>query len=680
MNSRSAAKIYSHYNATLTHLRRSSDDLHTCYLRRCWNRLLRHLAEWSGLGLAMEALEEAPGSSHSTRSELMCLPGRCRACIMLKDRKRNETGQVFDKRRSMRFGFTPRTGTVRQVYSTPHLRDSFIHKLQHLRRGRNLEGDGGSLKCICEATTAAQSATPDHGVQGKALRVVSCIINLGRQPETSGHENLSRGGAPDNSQATSDDVVAHKRGLAHQDGGVGVVSNRRLETAVAHRRSAPTPKDPTKRRTTYIAPGNFATTKNEFVVQRNMNDNMAPELGATMVDLRSDLEWLDPGTSLHRDFSVRNRAYHGENTQNLRDSTLSVQEEFERDTFATSPNLKYNQDLEGLQALDSLPELDREYQSSDSGHSNSDELVAKHLTPAESMRELLPKDMAGRFGSFYSVSNDAKEPGLNILSDEMDWTYTLSRAQVSRFSWGSSVYSNAGEDSVEPDHAWWRPRPLVVNKEIGSAPPIPERNPLRLMQRLSNGFPKSFGENMRRSRNIYNLHLDLTASSKSSKTNSWRTSNSSKKRSQVQSSKQTPKPDSGVALQSSLSLPGHILDAMRSTPQSTEATRRPRDRKKGRRSGRTSEISTKHASTGNADRHAKQSTEARGHLRSKSEPFPASGPNKSLRSKWNESMPSEGCIRRSCITGLANEVRPRRSVPNLAINKQLPPLPVTMES
>ena len=680
MYSRSAAKIYSHHDATITHIRHSSDYLHTCYLRQCWNRPLTHLAEWSGLGIAMDTLEEAPGSSHSIRSELMCVPGRCRACIMLKDRKRNETGQVFDKRRSMRFGFTPRTGTVRQVYSTPHLRDSFIHKLRHLRRGKNLEGDGGSLRCLCEAATAAQSATPDHSVHGRALRVVSCIINLGRQPETSGHENLSRGGAPDNSEATSDDDVAHERGLAHQDGGVGVVSNRRLETAVAHRRSAPTPKESAKRRTTYIVPGNFATSKNEFVEQHNMNDNMAPELEATMMDLRSDLEWLDPGTSLQRDFSVRNRASHGEDIRNLRDTTFSVQEEFERDAFVTSPDLRYNQDMEGLQALDSLPELDREYQSSDSGHSNSDELVAKHLTPAESMRELLPKDMAGRFGSFYSVSNGAKEPGLNILPDEMDWTYSLSRAQVSRFSWGSSVYSDAGEDSVEPNHVWWKPRPLVVNKETRTAPPIPERNPLRLMQRLSNGFPKSFGENMRRSRNIYNLHLDLATSNKSSKTNSWRTSNSSKKRSQVQSSKQTPKLDSGVALQPSSALPGHILDAMRSTPESTEATRRPRDRKKGRRSGRTSEKSTKHASTGNADRHAKQPIEARGHFRSKSEPFPASGPNRNVPSKWNESMPSEGCIRRSCITGLANEVRPRRSVPNFAINKQLPPLPVTMES
>ncbi|KAH5434915.1 hypothetical protein HBI47_079760 [Parastagonospora nodorum] len=407
---------------------------------------------------------------------------------------------------------------------------------------------------------------------------------------------------------------------------------------------------------------------------------MAPELGATMVDLRSDLEWLDAGTSLHRDFSVRNGAYHGENIQNHRDSTLSIQEEFERGTFATSSNLRYNQDMEGLQALDSLPELDREYQSSDSGHSNSDDLMAKHLTPAESMRDLLPKDMAGRFGSFYSVSNDAKEPRLNILPDEMDWTYTLSGTQVSRFSWGSSVYSDAGEDSVEPDHVWWKPRPLVVNKEIGSPPPIPEKNPLRLMQRLSNGFPKSFGENMRRSRNIHNLHLDLNAPSKSSKTNSWRTPGSSKNRSQVPSSKQTPNPNSGVALQPSSALPGHILEAMRSTPQSTEAMRRPRDRKKGRKSGRTSEKTTKHSSTGIPDRHAKQPMEARGHLRSKSEPFPASGANKSLPSKWNESMPSEGCIRRTCITGLANEVKPRRSVPNLAINKQLPPLPVTNES
>jgi hypothetical protein len=619
----------------------------------------------------MQTLRELPSSSQHSDSERMCLPERCSIYRKLED-EGHDTRQIADQRRSTRYGTARQGASVRQARSTPNLRDSFLHTVRRLRRGKSLEEDSVS-PCTCKATTAAQSSPPDVGVHKKALRVVSGIIDLRRQPETSCQETppvpQPCGRA---SKANSNDDVAQS------NGGVGVLSS----PGFAHRHNAAahaTPDRQNKRPSTYIAESEYAT-ENEVDEQIQMNDSMMLQLEATMVDLKSDLEWLDPGTTLHRDFSIRNRASDGSSCGHVYDAPTSAQELLEGYGHAAIQDLQIDQDMEGLQTIDSLPELDQGYQSSDSGLSIADELIAKHLMPAQSMRDLLPKDIDGQFGGFYGVSDDTKKVGVNALPDGMDWTQGNSKAQISRFSMDSSVYSDAGGDMLEEERVWWRPKPLNIFKELGPAPPIPERNPLRLMKRLSNSLPKSFGNNARGSRNIHGLHLDLSGTSKGDKRNSWRTSVSSRRRSQMP--KHKSKTD-GERTQPSLALPGHILDAMRSSTQTTEASVTSRNKKRSRRSTRTSDTLTKHPSSRESTSqpsHAKQLKEARGHIRATSEPFQDHGVNRSVSCKWNETMPSHGCIRRSCIAGLANEVRPGRSVPSLAINKQLPPLPVMSES
>ncbi|KAL5118957.1 hypothetical protein ACEQ8H_003086 [Pleosporales sp. CAS-2024a] len=611
----------------------------------------------------MQFLAELPGSSGPGGNEDTCMPHRCRTCAKLKvnEKQGRDEEHGAEETRLKRFSMA-RQATVRRVSSAPSLRISFSNTIRRLRRGQSVEKDSVSRRCTCKATLAAQPTGPDVGHQ-----VGSTTTNPRHEPRTVHHPVPQlRRTTPKDSEAYYSDENAQQRGAVQPDGAVGVVSRTGFDTAVAHSHSATTPERPDQAPSTYKPASDDATAQKESAEHIRLLDNMTFDLGATMIDLRSELEWLDPGTTLHRDFSLRLRLDQGGLIKDF--DKLAIDSELVSEGRDAG---LYRQDTEYSQGLEALPELDQEYQSSDSGLSTADEVIRKHLKPAQSMRDVLPGKVEGRFGSCYGVSNDSKGYGLDMVPDAIDWRFGNAEANISRFSWGSSVYSDAGEDSMSvnlnDEKVWWKPRPLVVQKDSGTPPPIPERNPLRLIKKLGNSLPRGFGDNVRRSRNIHNLHLDLSLTGKSAKRKSWRASGSSRNRSKMPSSSKQKPTLLGGSSQPILAFPGHILDAMRSPMAISETSHTSID-KKVRQSARTSEMSTSHPSSSRAG--------IRGHVRATSEPFRDDKKSTNIPCKWNESMPLDGCVRRTCMVGRINEVKPRRSVPSLAINKRLPPLPV----
>lgn len=430
---------------------------------------------------------------------------------------------------------------------------------------------------------------------------------------------------------------------------------------------------------------------NESGEQPNMHDesrsSMPLQLGATMVDLKSDLEWLNPSANFERDFGLLNeRTDGGGIVGRVQNEPTRWKEVVEGDdeTMATDmADANDRNSKEGMRRNGSLPELDSGYQTSDSGLSIPEDLAIEHLTPAQTMLNLLPVDIDGRFGSFYS---DANGPRFQKLPEQTDAKFIDEDMCRSRFSWGSSVYSDAGLSSVSDGDVWWKPiQPLVVNKETPPPPPVPQRNPLRLLKRLSKNPPKGFGENVRGSRNIHNLHLDLSRLSKGEVRNSLRSSTSGRRRSQTPVTKERSKRASKEA-RPNIAISGHILNAMRNSEQSIDGSNKFGDHKKVRWSTRTSTTSKAHRRNHpikdavSRSEYAEQLMGGRGHTRAISDPLHNGGTRSGNFGKWNASMPSHGCIRRSCIPSLVNKVDARKPAQALAINKKLPPLPVAMET
>jgi hypothetical protein len=413
---------------------------------------------------------------------------------------------------------------------------------------------------------------------------------------------------------------------------------------------------------------------------------MAHEMGVNTTNLKSDLEWLEPIAAFNRTFGVRNAGDDGRAThEKCPESSTTVEGMVAGNIAAMNLDDACAQTLERTQETGSPPELDAGYQTSDSGLSIADDLMAQHSIPAQSMLQLLSTNVEGRFGSFYSVSNHSKLPGPlpEPQIREMDFAYPNRGMCQSRFSWTSSVYSD--DVNIAGDiNMWWTPiEPLVISKE--APPPIPDRNPLRLLRRRSKDAPKGHGENIRASRNIHNLQLDLSRLRKEDEGNSIRDSKPSRRRSQAPGSKKRTK-QGGGELPSPHVLTGHILDAMQNSMQHTDTSNRAREKKKARRTSKTNSTSTTHSRSQstkeviNGSLYAQQLMSARGHVRAASEPFRHVEPKSGNTRKWDESMPCDEPIRRSCIASLTNEHRSRRPAPALAVNKQLPPLPVNLES
>ncbi|KAH7075843.1 hypothetical protein BKA63DRAFT_512541 [Paraphoma chrysanthemicola] len=312
---------------------------------------------------------------------------------------------------------------------------------------------------------------------------------------------------------------------------------------------------------------------------------------------------------------------------------------------------------------ESTPELDND---SESDRSLSEELEVPILSP----------DAFGipstEFTGVLQGLAGAIEPGFRDVADR-DSVGFAGGAHRSRFSWGSSIYSDAGLELGSESAAWWTPRPLVVKKDAAAAPPpIPERNPLRLMKRTSQALSTTPEKGSRASRNILNLRLDLSKSTTREKRKSTESSSTKRKRSHT-SRRKTSKPTKREILPESAT-PDHILEAMRLPGKEAIKYRRSVSIpwSKGPRRIKS------HADIDRAFGHTEKTKRARGHARGASEPFYiGSGSVKSRSSrKWDAVMPSEGAIRRSCIPSLVNERNVRRPVQRLAINKELPPLPM----
>jgi hypothetical protein len=553
------------------------------------------------------------------------------------------------------------------------------------RRRKSVEEDTVSFCSIRMVNSMALVRSTDDNVSKSDRELLSGPITMWREPSIWGLWNLTARQVRrrvSNALGVSIGNDGRRIQVGKRDGVVGHVSDRCFATTAAQRHCATCSDCLDKRRSTYIEINEHTKRRQELERQFELHDNMAPQLGATMVDLESELEWLAPIVAFNRSFG----------TPSTTDDERDVFEDFPADwTMTEEPIDMPHQSMEGMQGVGSPPELDAGYQTSDSDLSFAEDYIPQHSVPAQCMLEALPMDVDDRFGSFYSVSKDSKVPEPQVVQDDdednnMDYTYNYAPAETiqSRFSWDSSVYSDSSPSSAgEEEIIWWKPvKPLTVKKAAPPAPPIPVKNPLRLLRRLSKSAPRSFSEDARSSRNILNLQLDLSRLHDSEAPRSPRQTYEIS-RSPIPT--QEPK-NVGSESQPSLALPEHILDAMRNSKLSPEAWCKVGSRKKSRRSPRLGSTLTTHARSRSTQEavsksdYAKQIVGARRHARTASEPFP----NRSMRggnpSKWNESMPSHGCIRRSCIAKLKNELRPRPAAPGPAINKQLPPLPVTLDA
>jgi hypothetical protein len=610
-------------------------------------------------------------------------PRRCCTCGEHPD-QHWETKDV-EKRVWSRSITARQAGARRRDSIAPFSSTSLTGALRRLRRRNNVVQETKFCRCLCEAKSAVPTlAVPYENVYKRALKAVGGIVSMPSIPGSGGSWGPHKRGEASDDIKTNTRKDAQSGKDAQTNGAVGVLSARSYETTVAPRRCATTPDSHGKHRSTYSAPGGHTSNENESDQNPEMCDNMPLEPEANLVDLKSDLEWLEPIATFNRDFGIRSAEDDGSQARDtFQENTITMKETDAGNIVAMKTDDADTQTFERMQETGSPPELDAGYQTSDSGLSTADESMAEHLAPAQSMLELLSANVDGRFGSFYSVSNHSTLPEPQIC--EMDFACARSGMYQSRFSWGSSVYSDEADSTGDGD-MWSKPiKPLVISKEAPLPPPIPERNPLRLLRKLSKGVPKGFGENIRASRNIHNLQLDLSRIGKEDVQNSVLDSKSSTRRSHAMDSKKRSKP-AGDDTQPQSALPGHILHAMQSSTQNFDTPNKARGKKKARRSTKNNVTSATHSRSQSTrevmsgSTYAQQIMSARGHARAASEPFRQISVRGDNSCKWNESMPSDEPIRRSCIASLRNEHRSRKPAPALAINKQLPPLPVTLAS
>jgi hypothetical protein len=614
------------------------------------------------------------------------LPKSPRGCETRSDlRNQQQRSQNVNRKRFQSVFIVARqAGLARRASSASFSRSGFTDALRRLRRESKVAHENVmSCPCVHEARFAAPTIPDDDNVYRKASKAVGGLVSMRRQPSTPGSGGRH---APDRRSVRVHDInsnAKHDSQCTEEvqiNGVVGTASSRCFETDVAPCHCAPTPDPDSKQRSTYSISGGHASRGNVSTNNFAMCDTMAVEMAPNMVDLQSELEWLAPIANFNRNFEMRDaRNTQDEVSDNLQESSTIVQAPVQGH-ITTDIDDACDQNVTGPQEVESPPELDAGYQTSDSGLSVTDELTTEHLTPAQSMLELLSANVDGRFGSFYSVSNHSLIPEPHI--QEMDFAYSRPEMCESRFSWGSSVYSN-DMDFADDNDTWWKPKPLVVNKDPQAPPPIPQRNPLRLLRRLSSG-PKGSGESVRASKNIHNLQLDLSRLRKEDSRSSLRDLKFSRRRSHVLGSRHKPQ-QTGNETEPQLALPGHILDAMQSSAQQSEAAAKHVDKKKTRRSPKSNITSTAHSRSQSTKEiisgstYAQQLMKARGHTRAASDPIRQASTREGTSYKWNEVMPADEPIRRTCISSLTNEHKPRKPAAALAINKQLPPLPWMVE-
>lgn len=579
---------------------------------------------------------------------------RCRSCaeqIKNNDQKIEEQSDIKRRLRSVAAYqgemLCVEPGAVR-------VKDGFERALQQLAK----KNDGTEHKTVhgpheFDSKTLVQA--PDASLYKRAMKIVNDFLDkrnfkTAETGQAYSEPHLRGGGAKELRISIAEDARGTVRGRV-----LGHVRPRSFETNVRRRHSAAYPTPQRKPEKTYVKASARPRGNNESQEKLSMYEALGMsdtqvQLGANMVDLKSDLEWLDPIASFNRDFDASENLLFAE----IMEAPLRIQEE---------PVALKGEDP--VCSVESPPELDEGYQTSDSGLSIADELIAQYLAPLHDVLGKLPMDIDSRFES--GSSNAMYEP----------------EECISRFSWDSS---NDSESIRDPSEAWWKPKPLNIRrKSLQSAPPIPTRNPLRLLRRISKSAPKGFSEASRGTRNVRQLQLDLARTDMVERRRSFRSPRSIRRQSYARAIENASWTTS-LGVLPDLTPTGHIATAMRKPTRSLEtkiALRKIGDAARVRRDLRNSalaKVASKNHSTIDLIRpneFSEMLEDARGHARGASEPL-GSGirrSNTSSTSKWNESMPAHGSVRRSCIASITNEVEPRRSALPLDINKRLPPLP-----
>jgi hypothetical protein len=537
--------------------------------------------------------------------------------------------------------------------SAARMKGTFERALQRL-----LKSDGVEHKAVHgphDLHSRILVRAPDATLYRRAMKIVYDFIEKRTTPTAEAKKEnpepqLRGGGAKEFN--LNIDIDARGAVCAHT---LGHVSTRGFETNINGRHNAAYPTPDRNPENTYVQASARLRGNNESRKESKMYDALEIsdtqiQLEATMVDVKSDLERLDPIASFNRDFDITESRVFAE----ILEAPLRPQ----------SRPIAVKEDV--MWKVESPPELDEGYQTSDSGLSIADELIAQYLAPVHDVFAHLPMDIDSRFEN---IDGNAK-------SEPEDQC-------ISRFSWDSS---NDSESLQDPSEAWWKPKPLNIRrKSLQSAPPIPTRNPLRLLRRVSKGAPRGFSEAARGSRNVRQLHLDLAKLDIAERRRSFRSPRSIRRRSYARAI-EAASWQTSLGVLPDLTPTDHIATAMRKPTRSLEtkiALRKIGDAAKVRRDLRNSalaKVASKNLSTIDLTRPNEFSEMlggARGHARGLSEPLSnrVQRSNTSSTSKWNESMPAHGSVRRSCIASITNEVEPRRSALPLDINKRLPPLP-----
>jgi hypothetical protein len=505
---------------------------------------------------------------------------------------------------------------------------------------------------------------PNHTVYAKAFRVVGELFDTQRRTSTTTTHSGEKSTPDLRRSAANNRVAKNTEGEADEVVLVGRPSDVSLhpsETNVGERRKGTIANTDTK-----------SDVKNEPARLRSQDgkDTQACassiRLKATMEDIKTE-RWLELGT-----------------------------QESNQEAIIGSPSSEYSQDdsfestdeFEVIRRANTTPDLDDGYQTSDSELSVTEEIVAQYLTPG--------LDALG----INSFSPDSR---FETLDDNTD--LETEEICVSRFSWDSSKCSDYDRSLM---NAWWKPKPLNIqrkNFQLPPAPPIPMKNPLRLLRRISKNAPQGFGETAHKSRNKRHLHLDLAMSRVGASQVSFESPESERMRAHAQAkadaSRRTSRtttpdqagsqvfavrnqtPDLAISRVSSArnatpDLAGsHIFAAMRDPGEDLEskiALEKVGEVTKARRS-------VANSVRGKAVRKSQSGQDMRdthGHTRGSSEPYTLERRNTSCI--WAASMPASGSIKQSCIASVAREGRHERRMASLDINKQLPPLPVALRS
>lgn len=435
------------------------------------------------------------------------------------------------------------------------------------------------------------------------------------------------------------------------------VSKQPHETNYQQRRSAVSKLGRSHYEDAYMAVSNHPHQDRVCAVQVTMHEksqlHTPVQLGQGIVNIESELGWLSPRSSLlHEYLSPGEASFDGQPQKSL-EFTRPIMEEEEEDMGISD-------------GAGTPPELDEGYQTSDSGgFSLAEELVAQYLGTEYPMDFEIP-------------CKPFRNSTTSVYQDQC----------LSRFSWGSSTDSGAERESMMEHDVWWNPvRPMSERLQKQSPPPIPPRNPRRLLKAVNEVAPKGFSDAARGSRNIKNLHLSLA---KPKTEEAGASSNNSPVSRRVQPDPRyapTNSMRSSMSSKTKTSPTNHIVSAMSETSRKLQPKSSLRGFENAQESRQVVGSGTlvyppcrrcqSSRYIGSTNRSAE--TLNRSHSRGSSESvYIGTKKNKTL-DKWEPSMLPPSSIRRSCTTSVAKNTKLRAPLLPFDINKRLPPLPAVAQ-